>query len=71
MWITDIPLHTANADYRPSYYSLLMAIVYMFYITLILDPIKQSWQIEDFKRICSSFDGFCDLLGLRRVGPYM
>ncbi|KAN0068813.1 hypothetical protein V8E54_012982 [Elaphomyces granulatus] len=27
MWMTDFSSHTANAGYRPSYYSLLMAIV--------------------------------------------
>ena len=27
MWMADFSLHTANADYRPSYCSLLMAII--------------------------------------------
>jgi exportin-5 len=36
-----------------------------------LEPVRQSWQNEEFKRISSSFDGFCQLLGLERVGPYM
>ncbi|KAL2219423.1 armadillo-type protein [Thermoascus aurantiacus ATCC 26904] len=36
-----------------------------------IEPIRHSWQNEEFKRLSSSFSGFCDLLGLHRVGPYM
>lgn len=36
-----------------------------------IDPVRQAWQNEDFKRMSSSFAGFCNLLGLGGVGPYM
>ncbi|OJJ48636.1 hypothetical protein ASPZODRAFT_150826 [Penicilliopsis zonata CBS 506.65] len=40
-------------------------------LTSFLQPIKQAWQDEEFKRVSSSFDGFCSLLGLQSVGGYM
>ncbi|KKA20307.1 Nuclear import and export protein Msn5 [Rasamsonia emersonii CBS 393.64] len=36
-----------------------------------VEPIRQAWQNEEFKRISSSFSGFCQMLGVERVGPYM
>jgi exportin-5 len=36
-----------------------------------IEPIRLAWQNEDFRRICSSFGGFCELLGFGGVGPYM
>jgi exportin-5 len=36
-----------------------------------LEPVRQSWQNEEFRNAASSFNGFCQLLGLERVGPYM
>ncbi|KAL4949177.1 armadillo-type protein [Aspergillus filifer] len=36
-----------------------------------VDPVKQSWQDDGFRNMCSSFQGFCDMLGLQNVGPYM
>lgn len=36
-----------------------------------IEPIRQSWQNEEFKQMSSSFGGFCNLLGLQKVGPYM
>lgn len=36
-----------------------------------VEPIRQAWQNEEFKSISSSFNGFCQMLGVERVGPYM
>ncbi|KAJ9237889.1 hypothetical protein DTO169E5_5060 [Paecilomyces variotii] len=36
-----------------------------------IDPVRQAWQNEEFKSMSSSFGGFCNLLGLDKVGPYM
>ncbi|RMJ25119.1 hypothetical protein PHISP_04018 [Aspergillus sp. HF37] len=36
-----------------------------------VDPIRHAWQDEEFTRMCSSFEGFCILLGLQDVGPYL
>ncbi|KAF4200969.1 hypothetical protein CNMCM8927_002264 [Aspergillus lentulus] len=36
-----------------------------------LEPITQAWQEEEFRSTSSSFEGFCDMLGLQNVGPYM
>ncbi|GIJ87516.1 hypothetical protein Asppvi_006424 [Aspergillus pseudoviridinutans] len=36
-----------------------------------LEPIRQAWQEEQFRSTSSSFEGFCDMLGLQNVGPYM
>ncbi|KAF4221066.1 hypothetical protein CNMCM6457_002100 [Aspergillus fumigatiaffinis] len=36
-----------------------------------LEPIRQAWQEEEFRSTSSSFEGFCDMLGLQNVGPYM
>ncbi|KAJ5820132.1 hypothetical protein N7474_005723 [Penicillium riverlandense] len=40
-------------------------------LSSFLEPIRQAWQDEEFKRMSSSFDGFCHMLGLENVGPYM
>ena len=36
-----------------------------------VDPIRQAWQDEGFRQMSSSFEGFCVMLGLQDVGPYM
>ncbi|KAF7170009.1 hypothetical protein CNMCM6106_004870 [Aspergillus hiratsukae] len=36
-----------------------------------LEPIKQAWQEAEFRSTSSSFEGFCGMLGLQNVGPYM
>ncbi|KAL4901384.1 hypothetical protein BDW74DRAFT_160372 [Aspergillus multicolor] len=36
-----------------------------------VEPIKQAWQDDGIRNMCSTFDGFCNLLGLQNVGPYM
>lgn len=36
-----------------------------------IEPVRQAWQNEEFKNLASSFSGFCQLLGLEEVGPYM
>ncbi|KAM0091769.1 karyopherin [Aspergillus fumigatus] len=36
-----------------------------------LEPIRKAWQEEEFRTTSSSFEGFCDMLGLQNVGPYM
>jgi exportin-5 len=36
-----------------------------------LEPIRQAWQEEEFRNTSSSFEGFCGMLGLQNVGPYM
>lgn len=36
-----------------------------------VQPVRQAWQDEEFRRLSSSFEGFCTLLGLQSVGPYM
>lgn len=40
-------------------------------LTAFLEPIRESWQDAEFRRMCSSFDGFCSMLGLENVGSYM
>lgn len=34
-------------------------------------PVREAWQDEEFRHLSSSFEGFCTLLGLQSVGPYM
>ncbi|KAJ5306200.1 hypothetical protein PENANT_c024G03864 [Penicillium antarcticum] len=36
-----------------------------------LQPIREAWQDEQFRQTSSSFPGFCNMLGLENVGPYM
>ena len=58
MWMTDFSLHTANAGCRPSYYSLLMAIVCLHYphsawiltwsLTLIQPEVKVSGKFSQW-----------------------
>ncbi|KAH8693974.1 putative nuclear import and export protein Msn5 [Talaromyces proteolyticus] len=36
-----------------------------------IEPVRQAWQNEEFKNMSSSFNGFCKLLGIEEVGPYM
>lgn len=36
-----------------------------------VSPIREAWQDEELKHMSSSFQGFCALLGLQNVGPYM
>ena len=36
-----------------------------------LAPIRDAWQDEEFRRMSSSFEGFCIMLGLENVGSYM
>ncbi|KAL5337340.1 armadillo-type protein [Aspergillus crustosus] len=36
-----------------------------------VEPIKQAWQDEELRNMCATFDGFCNMLGLQNVGPYM
>ncbi|KAK2803210.1 hypothetical protein FQN50_007077 [Emmonsiellopsis sp. PD_5] len=36
-----------------------------------IEPIRASWGNEEFKQISSSFGGFCQMLGLDRVWPYL
>ena len=36
-----------------------------------MEPVRQAWQNEEFQRLSLSFEGFCTLLGLQSVGPYM
>ncbi|KAJ6009248.1 hypothetical protein N7499_005330 [Penicillium canescens] len=36
-----------------------------------LQPIREAWQDEQFRQSSSSFPGFCNMLGLENVGPYM
>ncbi|KAL4740076.1 armadillo-type protein [Aspergillus similis] len=36
-----------------------------------VEPIKQAWQDNEIRNKCSTFEGFCNLLGLQNVGPYM
>ncbi|KAJ5299537.1 hypothetical protein N7476_011094 [Penicillium atrosanguineum] len=40
-------------------------------LTTFLGPIREAWQDEEFRRMCSSFEGFCAMLGLENVGSYM
>lgn len=40
-------------------------------LTSFLEPISVAWQDDEFRRLSSSFEGFCNMLGLERVGPYM
>ncbi|KAB8229169.1 hypothetical protein ETB97_002516 [Aspergillus alliaceus] len=36
-----------------------------------VEPIRQAWQDEEFRQMSSSFEGFCSMLGLQSVGPFM
>ncbi|KAL4879609.1 armadillo-type protein [Aspergillus karnatakaensis] len=36
-----------------------------------VEPIKQAWQDDELRNMCSTFEGFCNMLGLQDVGPYM
>ncbi|BCS22295.1 karyopherin MSN5 [Aspergillus puulaauensis] len=36
-----------------------------------LEPIQQAWQDDELRNMCSTFEGFCSMLGLQNVGPYM
>ncbi|KAB8220541.1 armadillo-type protein [Aspergillus novoparasiticus] len=36
-----------------------------------IEPIRQAWQDEEFRQMSSSFEGFCSMLGLQSVGPFM
>ncbi|RAK96179.1 karyopherin MSN5 [Aspergillus ibericus CBS 121593] len=36
-----------------------------------VEPIKQAWQEDQFRNMSSTFEGFCVMLGLQSVGPYM
>ncbi|KAE8348511.1 armadillo-type protein [Aspergillus coremiiformis] len=36
-----------------------------------VEPIRQAWQDDEFRQMSSSFDGFCSMLGLQSVGPFM
>ena len=36
-----------------------------------LQPLRESWGNEEFKNVVSTFDGFCRVLGLESVGPYL
>ncbi|PWY92679.1 hypothetical protein BO70DRAFT_425351 [Aspergillus heteromorphus CBS 117.55] len=36
-----------------------------------VEPIKQAWQEDELRNMSSSFEGFCTMLGLQSVGPYM
>lgn len=36
-----------------------------------MEPVRTAWQNEEFRNMSSSFNGFCELLGLEKVGPYM
>ena len=36
-----------------------------------VEPIRAAWASEEFKRMSSSFEGFCQLLGAEGVCPYL
>ncbi|BDD62412.1 hypothetical protein MAP00_007380 [Monascus purpureus] len=36
-----------------------------------IGPIREAWQDPEFRRLSSSFEGYCTMLGLGSVGPYM
>jgi exportin-5 len=36
-----------------------------------VEPITQAWQDGEMRNMSSTFEGFCNLLGLQNVGPYM
>lgn len=40
-------------------------------LSSFLAPIREAWQDEEFRQNSSSFQGFCTMLGLDNVGPYM
>ncbi|KAJ5455108.1 hypothetical protein N7475_010229 [Penicillium sp. IBT 31633x] len=40
-------------------------------LAAFLQPIRESWQDDQFRHSSSSFAGFCNMLGLENVGPYM
>ncbi|KAJ5475488.1 hypothetical protein N7539_007775 [Penicillium diatomitis] len=40
-------------------------------LTGFLTPIREAWQDQEFRRMSSTFEGFCVMLGLENVGSYM
>ncbi|EEQ88473.2 nuclear import and export protein Msn5 [Blastomyces dermatitidis ER-3] len=40
-------------------------------LQLFVEPIRQSWSSEEFKQISTSFEGFCQILGLDQIWPYL
>lgn len=36
-----------------------------------MEPVRNAWQNPEFRNMSSSFGGFCELLGLEKVGPFM
>ncbi|KAJ5192543.1 hypothetical protein N7449_008685 [Penicillium cf. viridicatum] len=40
-------------------------------LAAFLQPIRESWQDDQFRQNSSTFPGFCNMLGLENVGPYM
>ncbi|OJD21796.1 hypothetical protein ACJ73_06862 [Blastomyces percursus] len=40
-------------------------------LQLFIEPIRQSWSSEEFKQISISFEGFCQILGLNQIWPYL
>lgn len=36
-----------------------------------MEPVRAAWQNEEFRNMSCTFGGFCELLGLDKVGPYM
>lgn len=40
-------------------------------LTSFLQPIRDAWQDEEFRRTSSTFEGFCSMLGIENVGSYM
>ncbi|KAJ5565967.1 hypothetical protein N7535_007605 [Penicillium sp. DV-2018c] len=40
-------------------------------LAAFLQPIRDSWQDDHFRQSSSTFAGFCTMLGLENVGPYM
>ncbi|PGH11682.1 hypothetical protein AJ79_04705 [Helicocarpus griseus UAMH5409] len=40
-------------------------------LRLFIEPIRQSWSNEEFKQISSSFAGFCQMIGLDKIWPYL
>ncbi|KAK1139975.1 karyopherin [Aspergillus melleus] len=45
--------------------------VRQYRLSSFVEPINQAWQEEELRQMSSSFGGFCDMLGLQSVGPYM
>ncbi|EEH39559.2 hypothetical protein PAAG_08828 [Paracoccidioides lutzii Pb01] len=40
-------------------------------LQLFIEPIRQSWSNVEFKRSSTTFEGFCQILGLDRIWPYL